>query len=106
MVDTLKTIETVFTPAKEQDGIASGTIQITGTERIGGTNTRIKSYIRYIGRASNVRKNLNDDLLQHIVNKINDCPAVKDGCIAGDSGEVHCILCKHNILSTEELVEV
>ena len=45
---------------------------------------------------------LNFELLEHILKKIDTCPA-KDGCLTGDSGDIHCILCKHNVLSTDEL---
>jgi len=47
--------------------------------------------------------NLNIPLLYWMQNKINDCP-IGESC-SGDCGEIHCILCKHNVLSTEELKE-
>lgn len=44
---------------------------------------------------------LNKELMSWIFEQIKNC----SGCFAGDSGEVHCILCTKNVLSTEELKE-
>ena len=46
-----------------------------------------------------VRHNIS--LLLHMLKMVDDCTGWK-GC-PGDSGDVHCILCRHNVLSTEEL---
>lgn len=46
---------------------------------------------------------LNDDLLAYIRDKIEKCPVVT--ICPGDSDEVHCMLCKKCVLSTEELMD-
>ena len=46
-----------------------------------------------------VRTNIS--LLLHMLKMVDDCTGW-NGC-PGDSGDVHCILCRHNVLSTEEL---
>lgn len=47
-------------------------------------------------------RNLNTEMLGLMVKAVLEC-SVHVGACPGDCGEIHCILCKGNVLSTDEL---